>query len=115
MSVYFNVAPRYTPGSPAQVNGDLARRVAWEEKQAIEYYLNGTLGEANRALAETAGLAGIAEMRYERADCWIVEDLCTGRTFIRPFAVHGETPLREGRRRLRLKAKYGYPLESDPA
>ena len=83
---HFNVAPRYTCGSPAQVPQALALRVAAQEKEAYERSLTGIYGEADQALAEQKGLAGIAEERLETAKGWQVRDLCTGEVFLRPFA-----------------------------
>jgi hypothetical protein len=85
MRGHFNVAPRYTPGSPAMVPEDLARRVAEEEKKFIQHALEGAWGEEQKQRAERLGLRGIVEMRIERRDHWEVEDLCTGEKFKRFF------------------------------
>lgn len=82
---HFHVAPRYTPGSPACVDEGLALRVAREEARAIRYYLWGYYGPENQKLAETVGLAGVAECRTETRKGWQVIDLCTGAEFLRPF------------------------------
>jgi len=86
-SGHYNVEPRYTPGSPAMVDEATARRVAEEEKQSIEYVLQGYEGEKNKALAERLGLRGIAEVRVEKGSGkkhgWDVLDLCTGERFFR--------------------------------
>lgn len=85
MPTYFHVAPRYTPGSPAQVDESIALKVAEEEKHFIEHALEGTWGEANKVRAEQLGLRGIVEARTERRDHWEVLDLCTGERFKRHF------------------------------
>lgn len=82
---HYHVAPRYTPGSPACVDEGLALRVAREEARAIQYYLMGVYGPEHQTLAETVGLAGVAERRTETRKGWQVHDLCTGATFLRPF------------------------------
>ena len=110
---YYNVAPRYTGGSPAMVSGDIAQRVAVEERDAYERTLEGWYGPDARATAETRGLRRIAEVVTERAGCWIVEDLITGEHYIRPFEVWHETPLRQSTRFHRLRSKYHLPLEGD--
>lgn len=83
--LYYNVAPRYTPGSPALVRQEIAEQVAAEEARAIEYYLKGYMGEESRAIAERLGLAGIVELRHEMRKGWDVIDLCTGTRHFRPF------------------------------
>jgi len=57
---YYNVRPRYTPGSPAMVNGRTASKVAKDEKEFYEYALSGTWGEKEKTRAEIEGLRGIA-------------------------------------------------------
>ena len=84
-NVHFNVRPRYTPGSPAAVDEEIARKVAEEEKHFIEHALSGVWGPAEKARAEKLGLRGIVEMRTERRDHWEVLDLCTGERFKRHF------------------------------
>lgn len=83
--VYYHVAPRYTPGSPAQVPREIAERVAAEEKRAIEYHLSGAYGVEAQGFAIVTGLAGIVEQRQEIRNAWRVRDLCTDEIFVRPF------------------------------
>lgn len=79
---YCTVAPRYTCGSPAMVPGEIAERVAAQEKDAYAYILEGAEGEERRQRAEHLGLRGIAEYKVERGSGrkhgWDVLDLCTG-------------------------------------
>lgn len=110
---YWNVAPRYTCGSPASVSEVLALRVADEEKAAYAAHLEGVYGPDAKADAERRGLRRIAEVVIERADCWIVHDLLTQERYIRPFVVFGEKADRGLRRLHRLRTKYGLPVASD--
>ena len=86
-SSHYNVAPRYTPGSPAMVDEATAVRVAAEEKESIEYVLQGYEGEESRLRAVRLGLRGVAEHVTERGSGkrlgWLVVDLCTGERFFR--------------------------------
>jgi hypothetical protein len=84
--LHWNVAPRYTAGSPAMVPEHIARQVAKEEKEAYERLLTGIYGEADKATAEKLGLKGIVEERFETKKGWDVTDVLTGEQFIRPFA-----------------------------
>jgi|SRR4051812_27207407 hypothetical protein len=114
MDSHFNVAPRFTPGSPAQVPFTIAARVAIEEREARERSLTGVYGVADQLRAAAPGaLRGIVEERIERPGCWIVRDLITDDHFIRPFEVYNETPYRAGARYRRLKERYALPLESE--
>jgi hypothetical protein len=85
--IHFNVAPRYTPGSPAQVPIRTAVMVALEERQAIKHNLDGIYGEERRKKAEELGLKGIVEARREgpKKRGWDVLDLITGERFDRPY------------------------------
>lgn len=85
MGHHYNVAPRYTPGSPALVGRDIAERVASEEKDFIQHALEGFWGDAQKLRAEQLGLRGIVEARVERRGFWEVHDLCTGEHFKRLF------------------------------
>ena len=87
MNGHFNVAPRYTPGSPALVPEDIALRVAMQERNSITHALDGSWGPKEKADAERFGLRGIVEFRRERGSGkksgWEVIDLCTGEKFFR--------------------------------
>lgn len=93
--IYFNVTPRYTPGSSASVPEDVAKRVAAEERRSIDLDLSGVHGAEAKAAAELLGLGpqidrrgvrrGIAEEVVEHRDHWMVRDLLTGEVYQRPF------------------------------
>ena len=84
---HFNVAPRYTPGSPALVDEGIAVRVALQERSSIVHVLDGMEGEKNQKRAERLGLRGIVEYRVFRGsgkkEGWEVTDLCTGEKLFR--------------------------------
>jgi hypothetical protein len=113
MPTYCNVVPRFTAGSPAMVDRQTAVAVARDERQGYERARTGVYGHAEQEKVETLGVRGIVEDVRELAGCWEVHDALTDERFIRPFEVYGETPLREGKRLARLRAKYGLPLEAD--
>jgi len=85
MSTHYNVAPRYSPGSPALVSREIAERVATDEKRAIDAALSGFWGEKHKARAELLGLRGIVEQRKETRKGWEVLDMITGERFLRLF------------------------------
>ena len=66
----YELIPRYSGGSPAMVHdGQLARRIAKQEREAYQWCLEGIRGEEWKKLAETQGLSGIilerlSESRY---------------------------------------------------
>ena len=63
---HYNVAPRYTAGSPAIVDARTAERVAAQEKNAIVSILESYEGERAAERARRLGLRGIVECRTER-------------------------------------------------
>lgn len=79
MSITYSVRPRYTAGSPAQVNEEQARAVA---RQEMEFYHNakdGYWGREWKRKAEQSGIGGIVEVRTRVNEfTTIVEDLMTG-------------------------------------
>jgi hypothetical protein len=76
---YFNLAPRYTAGSPAAVwDRALAERIAREEQRSYERYLEGVYGTENQEMAQKAGVAGIVEERVTFAHHFIATDMITG-------------------------------------
>ena len=83
--VTFNVAPRYSPGSPAQVDERTARRVAEDEKHGYGRSLAGVYGQTELTRAEQLGNSGIVEARWEQArpSGWLVQDMLTGEIFVR--------------------------------
>jgi len=82
---YFNVAPRYSGGSSAQVSEDIARKVVEDEKHFYDIALSGVYGEEKRAQAERDGLDGIVYTMTEHSQHWLVCDLITGRVRVKPF------------------------------
>jgi len=78
---HFNVEPRYTPGSPAQVSEAIARKVAMEEKQFIEHALSGVWGNDEKKRAKALGLDLISFEMVERPKGWEVYDLITGKQY----------------------------------
>lgn len=108
-AIHFNVTPRYSSGSPAQVDEDTARRVADDERRDYACALDGSYGVTEQKHAQDAGLAGIVEEREERADCWLVTDLLTGDRFVRMFPSIDEK--RRITRGWKLRTKYHLPVE----
>jgi hypothetical protein len=114
MNAYYNVRPRYSPGSPASVPAYVAAMVANDEKEAHEATLSGVYGEDAATKAKTDPLRGLAERVEERAGAWLVEDLITKERYVRPFpAPYGESAKRQALRLLRLRSKFHLPLESE--
>lgn len=76
-SYTYNVAPRWTGGSPAQVDFATAQRVLYEEQVAHQMALSGTYGDEKARLAAELpyALRGIVEERIEHSDGWLVRDL----------------------------------------
>jgi hypothetical protein len=76
------------------VNQEIAERVALQEKQAHEHYLEGIYGEDAKATAISSGLSGIVEARAEqprkRKEGWAYFDLVTGESGWRPAREPGE-------------------------
>lgn len=77
---FFNVAPRYTPGSPAMVDGETAFRVAASELVGYDYARDARYGEEDVERAQKLGPAGIvtAVRELPRGKGWDVLDLITG-------------------------------------
>lgn len=71
--VWFNVAPRYTPGSPALVSSGQALHVAASERQAMDYEDGPTRP------------SGIVEATVETRKGWDTLDLITGERRLVPF------------------------------
>jgi hypothetical protein len=81
----FNVAPRYTCGSPALVDRHQAVQAAREEEGAYQHATIGRYGPKLEERARTQGLLGIVEVRVETRKGWDVLDLITGERYTRPF------------------------------
>lgn len=102
---HYNVAPRYTSGSPAAVDETTALHVAAQELDAYDRNVSGRYGIELKDAAQRKGLKGIVELRTERAGCWVVEDLLTNDKFLRAF------PHTTERMMSKLSAKYNLPVE----
>lgn len=81
---FYQVAPRYSGGSPAMVTESVALRVMADETFARNAALEGVFGEEERRRAQTLGLSGIVERLTDRDEGWDVEDLLTGEQSYRP-------------------------------
>ena len=85
---HFSVRPRYSCGSGALVSGDVAFRVAEEERSDYDRALEGTYGEDQKRRAEVLGLRGVAVAMAESGSGknfrWLVYDLITGECYCRP-------------------------------
>jgi hypothetical protein len=88
--VGFNVAPRYSGGSPAGVDVDTALRVAKSEVEEYESILAGEEGEEALMRARKLGISCIVEVRRELPKAWDVLDLITGERFERPMETDKE-------------------------
>ena len=83
---FYQVTPRYTGGSPAQVDEATAKRVAQAEREAYRWIMQAGVGAGSeRKLAENYGLAGIVEALTEQGNGWAVWDMLTDQHYIRPF------------------------------
>jgi len=76
---YYHVVPRYAGGSPAQVDRQLAFRVAEEEKIAYIRHIEGLYGPFAQGTAEKWGLHGIVYASNEKVGKVRLTDLITGR------------------------------------
>lgn len=84
-SLYYEVRPRYTSGSPDLVPESVAEQVAQEEKEAYERALKGLYGETDRLRAGRLGLSHIVFERQEKGREWLVNDLITGENRSEPL------------------------------
>lgn len=83
---YINVAPRYTPGSPASVHMDIAEKVAIEEKDAHDFVLKGYEGaERAEKAKEPDALKLIVFEMVEVSKGWWVHDWITHEMHWWPF------------------------------
>ncbi len=82
---YINVAPRYTCGSPASVNIELAEKIAEEERSSYKYVLEGIEGEKSKARAELDGLRLIVFEMVEVTKGWWAFDWLTEEMHWWPF------------------------------
>jgi hypothetical protein len=76
--IYYNVAPRYSCGSPAQVDRKTALRVAGQEIDGYQRAIEGAYGEEERKHALAVGTSGIVEEREVFAHHYLAIDCITG-------------------------------------
>jgi hypothetical protein len=83
----FNVAPRYSCGSPAMVSEGIAMHVAANEQSAYGYILAGSQGDKGEEEALRDGLGGIVTAMREqpRGKGWDILDLLTGERTLKAF------------------------------
>lgn len=83
--ITYNVAPRYTPGSPALVDRATAERVAKEEDESYKLAITGHAGEEAKLRAMEEGRFGIVEERWEERNRMHYRDLLTENRGVREF------------------------------
>lgn len=87
--VIYQVSPRYTAGSPAQVDAATAQRVKEQEVAAYLDALSGGQGSDEQAKAQKLGVDGIVEIVVNYADgSQAITDEITGK--YRPTRVREE-------------------------
>jgi hypothetical protein len=74
---YYDVAPRYTAGSPAMVDQRTAERVMNQERDGYNRALEGLYGADEQHVAQTLGLAGIVWTVTEQRNELFKRDLLT--------------------------------------
>ena len=62
---YFDVHPRYTPGSPGLVSRRVGAQVARDEREVYGRHLSGLYGPQGIAKAQRLGLSRIVWSRHE--------------------------------------------------
>lgn len=83
---YWDVRPRYSPGSPAALYDDrLIKDIVWSERTHYQGALEGLYGPEQQARAERLGLRGIVVLTYERRGRWDCYDEVTGEHYSKPF------------------------------
>jgi len=79
-AIRYSVNPRFSCGSPAQVDEVTARRVSVQERECIEHRASGVYGEEAKRLADDRrNWDGIVYCWWERRGRVFVEDLVTGK------------------------------------
>jgi hypothetical protein len=76
--ISYNVAPRYSAGSPASVDRATALRAAADELEAYQRTVDGAYGEEQRERALRLGISGIVEEREIYAHHYLATDCMTG-------------------------------------
>ena len=80
--IRYEVRPRFTPGSPAQVDEATFWRVRAQEQEGYYRARSGRFGDEERARAERLGLERVAFTRRERGGCWLIGDCMTNRNYL---------------------------------
>jgi hypothetical protein len=75
---FFNVYPRYTPGSPALVRREIAERLMRNERAVYDDMIKGVYGPAKKAEAMQLGLRSIVEESWEFRGVMMYRDCLTG-------------------------------------
>lgn len=76
---HYHVEPRYSGGSPAQLEKNIALALADIERDCYEFDLEGGCGLTAKRIAQRDGLNGIVELRVEKqGGGWHVLDMITG-------------------------------------
>ena len=91
----YNVNPRYSGGSPAQVDFETAQKVVNDERKHYSIAMSGAYGEKTKNEAESKGLGPFevekkglrspVEETSEHSNHWLVKCLITGKLFRREF------------------------------
>jgi len=84
---FYNVRPRYTPGSPGMVDRATAEGVARAESRAYQAALEGVYGFLEQFIAQTLGVARIVVHMNEWGQSWDCHDLMTQERYRTPFAI----------------------------
>lgn len=88
-NLFFHVAPRYTAGSPAQVDEETATKVAIQEYIEAGHVEQGVFGEEQQATHARRGCRGIAFTTYEKNRTMWVQDIITQELFAVPLKEWG--------------------------
>lgn len=80
---YYQVNPRYSPGSPAMVPENIALEVKTNEMEGYKNCLEGVYGEDHKQYATKMGLGGIVLKYFEKNGKLCFLDMITGRRFQR--------------------------------
>jgi len=83
-NAYCHVRPRYSGGSPAQVDLSTMVHVAVNEEESYAQTMTGLYGEAERAKAVRLGLKGVCYVRWEKGPKIYRYDVLTGETRLEP-------------------------------
>ena len=86
MSTYWNVDPRYSPGSPAALRDEQTlQRVMESERSGDKNALAGRYGEEAQKRAQRLGLRGIIVKMREKGKRWVCFDELTAEHYEQPF------------------------------